>query len=224
MKRVLLAVAVMGAVLGVGAGAVDAAQPKSPGCTAWNTTTPDLGNYFAFFPFTAGEVLHFSMGGTILDDAPTEIRIVGSGGVVLASAPWTEGSTSSVSYTIPSTGVIPIIGAEALGGLATPYVLSCTAAPDPGADGDGDGVLDADDLCPDTVLPDAPTVGLKGARFAAQADGTFDSGIDRFDGLYTLADTAGCSATQIIALQDLSSGHTKHGISKSALEEFIAIL
>jgi hypothetical protein len=54
--------------------------------------------------------------------------------------------------------------------------------------------------------------------------GTFDSGIDRFDGLYTLAHTAGCSGTQIIALQGLGSGHTKHGISKGALEEFIATL
>jgi Tol biopolymer transport system component len=91
-------------------------------------------------------------------------------------------------------------------------------------DGDDDNVLDADDVCPDTVLPDVPTVGLKGARFAAQTNGTFDSGRDSLDGLYTLADTAGCSGTQIIALQGLGSGHTQYGISRGALEEFIATL
>ena len=78
-------------------------------------------------------------------------------------------------------------------------------------------MLDADDDCPDTVLPDEPTNGLKGARFAAQTDGTFDSGLDRFDGLYTLTDTRGCSGTQIIEIEGLGRGHTKFGISKGEL-------
>jgi len=92
------------------------------------------------------------------------------------------------------------------------------------ADSDGDGVLNFDDVCPDTVLPDVPTIGLRGARFAAMSDGTFDSGLDQFAGMYTIDDTAGCSGTQIIELLGLGAGHTKFGISKSALETFIASL
>ncbi len=88
------------------------------------------------------------------------------------------------------------------------------------SDSDGDGVFDDD--CPGTVLPDVPTEGLRGARFAAQADGVFASGISSLSGLYTLADTRGCSGTQIIAKMGLGQGHTRFGISKSALEAFIS--
>jgi hypothetical protein len=94
----------------------------------------------------------------------------------------------------------------------------------PVPDADGDGIPDAEDRCPATALPDVPSGGLKGARFAAQRDGTFDSGQPKYDGLYTLGDTAGCSGAQIIALERLGEGHVKHGISKGALEEFIASL
>ncbi len=89
-------------------------------------------------------------------------------------------------------------------------------------DEDGDGVPDVGDLCPGTVLPDAPTIGLTGARFAAAADGSFDSAVDRFDGRYTITDTAGCSGSQIIERLGLGEGHTKHGISKGALDAFRA--
>lgn len=89
-------------------------------------------------------------------------------------------------------------------------------------DGDGDGVLDADDFCPGTVLPDEPTVGLKGARLAAQDDGTFHSAKDRFDGVFTLADTAGCQGSQIITEMGLGYGHIKFGISKGELQKWIA--
>jgi hypothetical protein len=80
------------------------------------------------------------------------------------------------------------------------------------------------DLCAYTELPDEPTLGLHGARFAAQQDGSFDSGLDQFDGRYTLADTKGCSGIQIIELKGLGVGHTKYGISKGTLEAFIASL
>ncbi len=87
---------------------------------------------------------------------------------------------------------------------------------------DGDTVANGDDFCEGTSLPDEPAVELRGNRFAAQTDGIFDAGKDKFDGLYTLADTQGCSATQIIALEVLGKGHTKYGISKGALNAFIA--
>ena len=95
---------------------------------------------------------------------------------------------------------------------------------DPFNDADGDGVCGNIDLCPGTELPDEPTVELWGNRFAAKVDGTFDAGKGKFDGLYTLENTQGCSATQIIALEGLGQRHTQYGISKSALEAFIASL
>jgi hypothetical protein len=85
-------------------------------------------------------------------------------------------------------------------------------------DGDGDGVADVDDVCPATVLPDAPTRELKKNRFAASLDG-FAS----VDGVVvaSLADTGGCSATQIITEAGLGFGHTMFGISRGALRAWI---
>ena len=88
-------------------------------------------------------------------------------------------------------------------------------------DTDSDGVADVDDVCPGTVLPDQPTKGLKKNRFAASIDGFAST-----DGVVvaTLADTGGCSATQIIAAAQLGGGHTKFGLSRSALDAWIASL
>ena len=74
------------------------------------------------------------------------------------------------------------------------------------------------DACPSTLLPDVPTLGVKKNRYAADASGVFgDSG-------YTLADTAGCSGGQIIDRAALGKGHTKFGITRGALEDWIAAL
>ena len=90
--------------------------------------------------------------------------------------------------------------------------MSCTPAPD----ADSDGVLDVDDACTDTVLPDQPLVELKPNRFAANADGEFIDGTGEPAGI-TLEDTAGCSAAQVIAAAGLGAGHSKFGISKGVL-------
>jgi dienelactone hydrolase len=102
-------------------------------------------------------------------------------------------------------------------------------------DTDGDGVTDPFDHCPDTVLPDVvsgPPANAKATpmaaavqehRFAATEDGRFvtASGVD--SGL-TVADTGGCSAAQIVDGLELGQGHAKFGVTRDALDDWIASL
>ena len=79
-------------------------------------------------------------------------------------------------------------------------------------DDDNDGVDDAADRCAETVLADdAAPDRLKRNRFWSSASGAF-GGTD-----LTVADTHGCSASQIIDEAGLGRGHRKFGISRSAL-------
>lgn len=88
-------------------------------------------------------------------------------------------------------------------------------------DADGDGVLDADDQCADTDLSADDPESPKKNRFYADADGNFVDGDGNLSG-YTIADTGGCSRQQIIAAAGLGGGHERFGISRSALEAWIA--
>lgn len=107
------------------------------------------------------------------------------------------------------------------------------------ADTDGDGVLDALDVCPDTVIPEGvPTVRLGINRFAlVDGDGVFDtatrgrggivsaySRAPRTDLSFTIEDTAGCSCEQIIEAQDLGNGHVKFGCSIGAMREWVELV
>lgn len=94
------------------------------------------------------------------------------------------------------------------------------------ADGDGDGVPDEDDICPETIIPDPviPTSGELGVnRYAlVDADTMFDTNTAQNDGAtYTTADTGGCNATQIADALGLGASHYEKGITKSALETWI---
>ena len=101
-------------------------------------------------------------------------------------------------------------------------VPTAPLATDGGAD--ADGVPDEADVCPDTDLaaePDAPSQGLKPRRLWSTDEGFVDrSGVL----VYSLADTGGCSATQIIAAAGLGKGHAKHGISPGAMAAWVATL
>ena len=84
-------------------------------------------------------------------------------------------------------------------------------------DDDNDGVDDAADRCAETDLAgDTAPDRLKKNRFWSDASGAFvGSGL-------TVADTGGCSASQIIDAAGLGNGHQSFGISRSALNDWIA--
>jgi hypothetical protein len=100
------------------------------------------------------------------------------------------------------------------------------------SDSDGDGVTDPDDFCPDTaILEGVPTVTLNPNHWALTDDEDvfeFDTVIEGAgkgpDRSYTTADTAGCSCEQIIALQGLGDGHTQHGCSISAMDDWVELV
>jgi hypothetical protein len=90
-------------------------------------------------------------------------------------------------------------------------------------DADGDGVPDDIDICAGTVLPEDAPAAQKKNRYAATAAGEFEGASGRPAGI-TVADTGGCSGTQIIEAAGLGPGHTKFGITKSALRSWIESL
>ena len=95
-------------------------------------------------------------------------------------------------------------------------------------DSDADGVLDDDDLCPGTVIPEAvPTVSLKSNRWALiDDDFDFDT-VKKGKGnnrSFTTEDTGGCSCEQIIEEQGLGNGHTKHGCSNGAMDNWVTLV
>jgi hypothetical protein len=86
------------------------------------------------------------------------------------------------------------------------------------ADADGDGVVDELDVCAATELPDPLTGELGTNRYSASIDGF--AGVDGVI-THTLADTAGCSAVQIIKEVHLGKGHLQNGITTPHLEAWI---
>ncbi|WP_159604212.1 hypothetical protein [Agromyces humi] len=117
-------------------------------------------------------------------------------------------------------------------------------------DADGDGVSDASDVCADTTFTAGPAdLKTKGdsAKAKAKSDGkpskpmrnhkpttlkpnhywsTSGAGFVDATGVvaYTLDETGGCSAEQIIAAAGLGKGHMKHGISGGAMKKWLASL
>ena len=98
------------------------------------------------------------------------------------------------------------------------------------ADADDDGVLDYDDYCPGTVIPEGvPTVQLNPNHWAlTDGNSVFDTPIKRKgkgpNRSYWIEDTAGCSCEQIIEMQGLGGGHAKHGCSISAMDDWIELV
>lgn len=93
---------------------------------------------------------------------------------------------------------------------------------DLGFDSDADGVLDSQDVCPGTRIPEAvPTEELRGNRWAlVDADLLFDTD-GRTAAAFATTDTAGCSCEQIIARTGAGEGHAKFGCSIGLMRDWI---
>jgi len=97
-------------------------------------------------------------------------------------------------------------------------------------DADGDGVIDGDDVCPDTAIPEAvPTVRLLPLHFAlVDGDGTFDTRWPPFGGIVpsglTVEHTGGCSCDQIIDELGLGNGHRKFGCNLGVMAYWIWVV
>jgi len=100
--------------------------------------------------------------------------------------------------------------------LAFRTFVDASAPPDE----DHDGVLDGDDVCPGTVTDGFPQ--LMANRYSY--DGTALVSGRSSNPPHTIQETGGCSATQIIAAMGLGPGHQRFGLSRSALEAWIAAL
>ncbi len=193
------------------------AQALSPLCFDLNLNNPLRDGFYTLGVTPtmvsqgfAGETIIFSAGPpTRGTPTRTELRI---NNVLVASG----GFPATLSYTLPTDGFHQpqwSVNTE----VAATWSVSCTPA---SPDGDGDGVPDANDACAGTVLPDVPLVELKPNRVAADENGTFVDGKGQSAGV-TLQDTDGCSAAQIIAVAGLGKGHSKFGISKGDLMEWV---
>ena len=96
----------------------------------------------------------------------------------------------------------------------------------PMPDADGDGVPDAEDVCPGTVIPEeVPTVRLGVNRFALTNNDTiFDTVAPPGGGprsTFTTEDTKGCSCAQIIQMLGLGQGQRNFGCSIGIMQEWI---
>jgi len=98
------------------------------------------------------------------------------------------------------------------------------------ADADSDGVIDSNDFCPNTAIPEGvPTVELRPNGWAlVDGDSEFDT-LSKGKGKgpkrsYTTRDTAGCSCEQIIEAQGLGNGHSKFGCSIGTMDNWVELV
>lgn len=96
-----------------------------------------------------------------------------------------------------------------------------------GGDADSDGILDAEDVCSDTMAETLGTFDLKPNRYYLDSSGSFVDGdgeavLDDYGTPITVGATGGCSATQIIDEAELGKGLDRFGITRSALLDWIA--
>ncbi len=212
-----------------------------------SSVTVNVGSYvasptFTFSRITADNDLGFGVGDRYRIDL-TGVSGPGVGGFVLGSQTPvmqmrdpTAAALTSIALPVAPLDPLDFVSGGTFLGLQFDdpvledevYILSASIDSFGFAlvDSDGDGVNDDDDFCPGTAIPEGvPTVQLRPNRWAL-IDGDFEfdtvikgkgKGPNRS---YLVADTAGCSCEQIIEMQGLGNGHTYHGCSISAMDDW----
>ncbi len=141
-----------------------------------------------------------------------------------------DGDSASNGLVSPATGIVYLAGSSSSADYPLVLPFQAANAGDSDAvisrleidlDDDMDGVFNADDLCPDTMIPESvPTRRLGKNRYAlVDGDTVFDT--VRGKAVFTTADTFGCSCEQIIEIEELGKGQRKFGCSRGAIEDFI---
>ena len=168
--------------------------------------------------FTAGEQVEFvATNGWALSYG--DIASLYANGELVATGG--VGGQVVLPYVIPANGTYQFtgrfeLGNARLGNVAGNLMFTCR----PPLDSDQDGVPDDVDECPGTVLPDLPTMQPGRHRYLANTSGAFE--VDGQLSGWTLTDTRGCSAAQIIEALGLGDGHLRFGISQGELTAWIA--
>jgi parallel beta-helix repeat protein len=142
---------------------------------------------------------------------------------------WPAADVFSVKFT--DTGVLATDQLALIATTANPssseFSVPISFTLRPPADDDGDGVGNADDQCPGTVIPEAnvPSVKLGVNRFALVNDDLdFETTLPRGSGpgrSYSTTETAGCSCEQIVDEFGLGGGHMFFGCSISAMDGWV---
>jgi hypothetical protein len=92
-------------------------------------------------------------------------------------------------------------------------------------DTDSDGILNGNDLCPGTSVPESIGVGKN--RWVLDGDSSsplvFKTARPKTEKVLTIEDTFGCSCEQIILECEYGLGHSKFGCSTGVLERWSAV-
>lgn len=209
-RLVLVMTLVLAAALGVVP--LAASDEPPPGCTELNAGALD-GVYPAatltdFSRFTLGDEV-------VIRTSAVEAGPFAFWGLILYAGGLGTGEEVPVgtSRTVTITAGLTLVEWR---GDNVRWDLSCVPS-----DADADGVDDTRDLCAGTVLPDTFSRVQKANRLGADDAGAVRYG-DGTDSGYTLTDTGGCSALQIIDRAGLGNGHTRYGLSTGALLAWVS--
>lgn len=208
-----------------------AATSLSPGCTELNDPKYDTTQTFGGTPYTTGSI-QFAEGETVTVTGTSgggpftpQLYVYAPqfyGGTQISNQLGTTGEP--ISYTFTATASYDVFwGTDQLYYSTPSWIVECTNTPTtpPPADADNDGVIDADDLCASTVLPDT-FANRDPKRYATDATGLTTALSGKKIQQFSMADLHGCSARQIAVLSGLGGKGLEKGLPLNTLLTWLA--